>query len=141
MGIDLKSKRIERGWAKAEKRGLANLHFWKAEAREFLEATPKGTCWNEICFLFLDPWPKERHHKRRLLQRPFLDLLAKKSSLDGHLYFRTDYEPFFRWTAEQLKAHPEWKLGEDLPWIHEHGSYFQDASKTWKSLVAVRQSN
>ena len=140
VGIDLKSKRIAKGLEKAAKRNLQNLYFWKAEAREFLKATPQRRKWDLICLLFLDPWPKEKHHKKRLIQPAFLDLLADKSAPDARLFFRTDHKPFFDWTREQLEHHPDWEIQKDVPWIHEHGSYFQNFMDSWNSLVGIRNS-
>lgn len=140
VGIDLKSKRIEKGVGKAEKRGLENLYFWKAEAREFLAATPVKWKWDILCFFFLDPWPKDRHQKKRLIQPAFLDLLAEKSATDARIFFRTDHKPFFDWTREHLERHPRWKIDANAHWIHEHGSYFQNFMESWNSLVGIRSN-
>ena len=52
---------------------------------------------------FPDPWPKKKHHKRRMLQRPRTDLLAKKLAPGGYLYFATDWQEYAESALEELK--------------------------------------
>ena len=68
VGIDLISWRIRKGNDKKSKRGLRNLHFYKAELGEFLEALPNSIKFERTILLFPDPWPKARHHRRRMVQ-------------------------------------------------------------------------
>jgi tRNA (guanine-N7-)-methyltransferase len=51
-----------------------------------------------INLLFPDPWPKKRHHKRRIVQEPFLQLAASKLATGGALHIATDWENY----AEQI---------------------------------------
>jgi tRNA (guanine-N7-)-methyltransferase len=55
---------------------------------------------------FPDPWPKKRHHKRRLITRPFTDLLARKLSSGAYLYMVTDWADYADWALEELSATP-----------------------------------
>ncbi len=141
VGIDLRTKRIERANRKREKRGLENTVFIKAEAREFLEVMPGTVLFSTVCFLFLDPWPKARHHKKRLIQPGFLDLLASRVVPGGRLYFRTDHDGHFEWTREMIEAHGCWAHDPGNPWLFENRTYFQDFMASWKSLVARRTSD
>ena len=125
VGIDLITKRIEKANAKMDKRGLNNLLFYKAEAREFITHMPESTRVNNTFLMFPDPWPKHKHHKRRLIQPSFLELLAKKTRPSGHLFFRTDHSPYFEWTKELLEQSSYWQL-VDQPLPFDHSSYFQD---------------
>ena len=47
-----------------------------------------------VHIFFPDPWPKKKHHKRRLLKKSFLDLLESKLSLSGYVHLATDWEPY-----------------------------------------------
>ena len=85
---------------------LRNLYIIEWYALEVLanqinDATIKG-----FHIFFPDPWPKQRHHKRRLMQRPNTDLLAQKLIPGGYLYFVTDWEPYALSAKEELDATP-----------------------------------
>ena len=83
IGIDLKSKRIEKGNKKLNRGGHGNLAFMKAEFTEFLDALPTDVRLGKIFFLFPDPWPKARHYHHRMIQTATLDALAAKSAPDA----------------------------------------------------------
>jgi len=138
LGLDLVSQRVRKANAKAQKAQLANLHFIKAEAIECLEAWPQGVEIKECFMLFPDPWPKKRHHKKRMVQADFLDMLAHRSSPSAPFYFRTDHAAYFNWTRDVLQAHPRWRMDESRPWPFEHPSFFQNLMESWHSLIAVK---
>ena len=54
---------------------------------------------------FPDPWPKHRHHKRRLIQEDFLNKLADKTTHDGYLHIATDWEDYAKHCQEVLMKH------------------------------------
>ena len=78
VGVDLITKRIEKAQTKAAKR-FWKTFFFKVEANE-LEYLPTDFIIDQIYIMFPDPWPKNKHFKRRLIQHDFLQLLAKVSS-------------------------------------------------------------
>ena len=57
---------------------------------------------NGIHIFFPDPWPKKRHHKRRMVQRPRTDLMAQKLASTGYLYFVTDIVEYAEFALEEL---------------------------------------
>ena len=59
-----------------------------------------------IHVFFPDPWPKKRHHKRRLVKRPFTDLLATRLKPGGYLYMVTDWQDYADWALAELGATP-----------------------------------
>ena len=75
--------------------------------------------------MYPDPWPKSKHHKRRLIQGAFLDLLASKTIHNGLLYFMTDHEPYFKWSLLKIEQSSKWNI-VDLAWPHNAFSYFSD---------------
>ena len=137
VGIDLCTQRISQGKKKQERANLDNLHFIKAEACEFLEALPNDVVLDQIFILFPDPWPKNRHHKNRLIQQNVLELLAHKSLLGAKMYFRTDHEAYFEWTTKEIAKSPFWQLC-DADWPFEEESVFQKKMGFYQSLVAIR---
>ncbi len=73
----------------AARRGLANLRVYDGDALELLAALPPTTL-DAVYIFFPDPWPKKRHHKRRLVQGELLDLLATRLKRHGRIRFATD---------------------------------------------------
>ena len=53
-----------------------------------------------------DPWPKAKHHRRRLFQEPFLRALVRVLKPGGELLFKTDHDEYFEWSQEHLEAFP-----------------------------------
>ena len=138
VGIDLVSKRIRKACAKAEKWELPNLLFFKAELTEFLEALPGPVRFDMTVFLFPDPWPKARHHRRRMVQPHTLDALGARTDPGGLLCFRSDNADYCEWTRAMLEEHPLWDRDGTAAWPHEHGTYFQEFMDAYVSLVARR---
>lgn len=138
LGIDLISWRIRKCLNKRDKRGLENLHFYKADLNEFLEVLPESIRFEQTVLLFPDPWPKARHHRRRMVQTAFLDEVAKRTDPGGRFCFRSDDRPYFDWTVEHLEAHPDWRIDHTAEWPHEEDTYFQDLMEEYFSVLAVR---
>ena len=102
--------------------GLTNLRVVQHDAVEVLrEMIPAGSLAG-IHIYFPDPWPKKRHHKRRLIQPPLVALLASRLAPGGYLHLATDWEeyagqmlqvlaaePLLRNTAEGYAPRPEWR--------------------------------
>lgn len=135
VGIDLISKRIQKSNNKKDSFGRNNLFFYKAEANEFLHFKPLNIKIRNIFILFPDPWPKKRHHKRRLIQNEFLDLLKLHVCDKSLIYFRTDHLDYFKWTEEKFQNSENWKIIGDK-WPFEHETFFQNLLPNYKSLVA-----
>ncbi|MBQ7970244.1 MAG: tRNA (guanosine(46)-N7)-methyltransferase TrmB, partial [Treponema sp.] len=72
------------------------------DALEVLEQMIGDNSVNGFHIFFPDPWPKKRHHKRRLLQRPRTNLLAQKLAPEGYLYFVTDWFEYAEFALEEL---------------------------------------
>jgi tRNA (guanine-N7-)-methyltransferase len=138
-GIDLISWRIRKGNEKKAKRGLQNLHFYKAELSEFLGALPAAIRFDRTVLLFPDPWPKAKHHRRRMVQSSFLDEVSRRTDRGGEFCFRSDDRPYFDWTLEHLSEHPEWEIDEAAQWPYESETYFQGLMDEYYSVVAKRK--
>ena len=136
IGIDLIAGRIDKANAKKYKRNLPRLFFIKAELNEFLEVLAPAVRFQAVIFLFPDPWPKARHHKKRMIQLPLLKSLAERMTDSGALYFRTDDRNYFEWTEEHLAESSYWQIAKDRSWLHEEATYFQDLMDGYYSLIA-----
>jgi len=135
VGIDIVGERVERAGRKRDRAKLANLAFFHAEARLFLQSIPPGARIAEIFVLFPDPWPKLRHRKHRIMQPGFLAAVAEHAAPDCRLYFRTDFGPYFEDTLEVVRSHPRWALAADA-WPFEYETVFQKRAPSYQSLVA-----
>lgn len=89
-----------------EAANLRNLRVICHDAVEVLQQqlAPASIALTHI--FFPDPWPKKRHHKRRLIQPPFVELLAKALAPGGTLRLATDWEPYAQHMREVIDASP-----------------------------------
>ena len=99
LGIEVHRPGVGRLLLQLDQRDLHNVRVVCRDAVEVLERCLDGSCLDEILILFPDPWPKKRHHKRRLIQPPFVSLLAERLKSGGVLRVATDWEPY---AAEML---------------------------------------
>ena len=95
---------------------LDNLRLWPKDVRLLLPAFPGGAI-ARVFVLFPDPWPKARHHKRRLIARPFLDELARVMAAGAELRLATDDPDYADWMRERLGEHPHFA---PLGWSEAH---------------------
>jgi tRNA (guanine-N7-)-methyltransferase len=84
-----------------DEQALANVRVHQGDAREVVARLPDG-CLDRVFILFPDPWPKARHHKRRIVQADFLAELARKLKPGGRLRFATDWADYADWTLERV---------------------------------------
>ncbi len=82
---------------------LENIRVINADVVELLQNNITVNSLSAVLIWFADPWPKRRHHKRRLIQAPFLKLLAEKISDNGELNIATDWQPYAKHIQETVK--------------------------------------
>ena len=139
LGIDIAGGRLARARRKTDRAGLDNVSWIQAEAQLFLECVAEAIRFSRVFILFPDPWPKKRHHKHRLVQVRFLDLLAEVCAPDAALYFRSDHFPYVDQAREAIQASRMWQLRPQNPWPWEQPSVFQNLATGYRSLAAVRR--
>jgi len=93
---------------KAESLQLTNLWVAQRDVNELLAGLPEAAL-STVYLFFPDPWPKARHHKRRLFQPPLLAALARVVVRHGHLWAATDSEDYARWMLEAAASAPDWR--------------------------------
>ena len=102
VGIEKYSSVLLRAIQKMEEEELPNLRFIRMDAEDIVKVFGEGEV--DLIYLnFSDPWPKDRHAKRRLPSREFLgryDIILKKG---GKLEFKTDNRPLFDFAVEELE--------------------------------------
>lgn len=89
-----------------EQQQLANLRVIQHDAVEVVQHMIAPRSLAGVHLFFPDPWPKARHHKRRIVQPPFIKLLASRVAPGGYLHFATDWEPYAQWMLEVLSSEP-----------------------------------
>lgn len=90
----------------AERGGLTNIRVANGDAIILLREMLTPDSLDGLRVYFPDPWPKKRHHKRRLIQPDFLTLAATRLRPGALLHCATDWEPYAEQMLEVLTAHP-----------------------------------
>ena len=121
LGIEVHKPGVGKLLGEIKKRDLKNLYIIEYDALDVLEYMVGDNCVNGFHIFFPDPWPKKRHHKRRLVQRPKTDLFAQKLAPGGYIYFVTDIEEYAEFALEELENTPHLKnrykgFAEPQPW-------------------------
>jgi len=88
-----------------EQASLSNVRLHVGDARDLLAALPDAAL-DRVYILFPDPWPKARHHKRRLIQAETVTELARVMKPDARLRFASDWADYVDWTLERMIAAP-----------------------------------
>ena len=86
--------------------GLTNLHIIQHDAVEVLKQMIRDQSLAGLHIFFPDPWPKKRHHKRRLVQPALVTLLAQKLAADGYIHLATDWAEYAHQMLAVLQAEP-----------------------------------
>ena len=86
--------------------GIANVRVISTDAVQVLEQHIADDALNAVCLFFPDPWPKKRHHKRRIVQPPFITLLASRLAPGAYFHTATDWKEYAEWMLEVLRAEP-----------------------------------
>ncbi len=108
VGIEKYSSVLFRAVQKMEEEEQTNLKFLRMDAEDVAKVFGPGEV--ELIYLnFSDPWPKDRHAKRRLPSREFLARYARILRADGRLEFKTDNRELFDFALEEL-APAGWEL-------------------------------
>ncbi len=108
IGIEKYSTVLLRAVQKMEAQELSNVRLIRMEAEEICEVFDKGEV-AKIYLNFSDPWPKDRHAKRRLPSRQFLARYHEILAADGRIEFKTDNAQLFDFALEEI-APAGWKL-------------------------------
>ncbi|ELP69107.1 tRNA (guanosine(46)-N7)-methyltransferase TrmB [Streptomyces turgidiscabies] len=93
----------------ADQQGLTNIRVANGDAIILLREMLTPDSLDGLRVYFPDPWPKKRHHKRRLIQPEFLDLVAGRLRPGAVVHCATDWEPYAEQMLDVLDAHPEFE--------------------------------
>lgn len=144
IGIEWASKYLRLALDRGQKRRLTNLRLVRADAREFIEFFVPAAAVRVFHLYFPDPWPKKRHHKRRLFNASFLDEVARTLEPGGRLRLATDHEDYFAAMQEVLAADLRFREVE-ADWGEVKTNYEEKYLRAGKSIhrrvVALAESS
>jgi len=107
LGIEVHAPGVGSLLKQVEERALTNVRVVTHDAVEVLRDMVPPDSLAAIHVFFPDPWPKKRHHKRRLLQPEFAALAASRLAPGGHLHVATDWQEYAEHVLEVLSAVPQ----------------------------------
>jgi tRNA (guanine-N7-)-methyltransferase len=106
LGIEVYCPGIGRLLRGIEERGLGNIRVSTRDAMGVLEHQLPPCSLHEVLLFFPDPWPKKRHHKRRLVQAPFVELVVSRLVEGGRFHLATDWQDYAEHMLDVLQASP-----------------------------------
>ena len=104
IGIEVHAPGVGRLLSAAADKKLANLRIYMADAVDVLQDCFADNSISRFQLYFPDPWHKKKHHKRRIVQPAFLDLIASRMSTGGIVHFATDWQPYAEQMMELLES-------------------------------------
>ena len=117
LGVELVSKYYRLVGRRAQRRGLSNVAVARGEALYLLSAVLPAGFARAVHVYFPDPWPKTRHHRRRLFDPETVDLVLGLLEPGGELFFATDFLDYGETVAEILAGFPGLELTRhEGPW-------------------------
>jgi len=109
IGIDVHPPGIGTLLKEIRDRDIPNLKVMQGDAVQVLDSCFTDASLDRIQIYFPDPWHKKRHHKRRLIQAPFVEKLAGKLRQGGILHLATDWENYAEQMMEVMSALPQFR--------------------------------
>lgn len=106
LGIEVHTPGVGSLLKQIDERGLTNVRIVQHDAVEVLRDMIGEGALGGVHVFFPDPWPKKRHHKRRLIQSPFVALLASRLKPGGYLHLATDWHDYAEQMLRVLDAEP-----------------------------------
>ena len=106
LGVEMHLPGVGALLRRIDAQGVANVRVVRRDAVEVVEHLLPLASLAGIHVYFPDPWPKKRHHKRRLLQPPFVHALARRLAPGGYLHVATDWQPYAEEILATLSAEP-----------------------------------
>ena len=114
VGIEVHRPGVGHALMLAAAAGINNLRVIRHDAVAVIRDHVPDSTLSRVQIYFPDPWPKARHHKRRIVQRAFTDLLWHKLRAGGEIHCATDWEHYAAWMRDVFAGDPKWQnLGGD----------------------------
>ena len=104
IGIEVHEPGVGQLLMALEEHAIENVRIFCGDAVPFLQNRIAADSLAGVRIYFADPWPKKRHHKRRLIQPAFVDQLARCIKKDGLLHMATDWQPYAEHILEVMQS-------------------------------------
>ena len=124
IGSEVFENGVARLTAEIARTGLGNIRIFPDDARVLLDALAPDSL-GRVFILFPDPWPKTRHHKRRLVSTATLDRLAVLMRKGAELRLATDDRDYLAWMLERATGHP------DFAWLARGPADWRERPADW----------
>ena len=124
IGSEVFENGVARLVGEIARRNLGNIRIFADDARLLLDRLPPGSL-GRVFILFPDPWPKRRHHKRRLVAPATLDRLSAIMQPGAELRLATDDRDYLAWMLEHVTAHP------DFTWLARRPADWRERPLDW----------
>jgi len=109
IGIEVHRPGVGHLLQELDKQVLNNVRIFNEDAVKVLRDCLPDNCLDRLLLFFPDPWHKKRHHKRRIVQAEFIELLARKLKPGGILHMATDWENYAQHMLEVLERAPAFR--------------------------------
>ncbi|MFW5729671.1 MAG: tRNA (guanosine(46)-N7)-methyltransferase TrmB, partial [Spirochaetota bacterium] len=106
LGVEVYRPGVGKLLHEIERRGLSNIRIIQDDAVEVLRSVIVEPLFDGMYIFFPDPWPKKRHHKRRLLRPGIVEILRERLRMGGYLYVTTDRQDYAQQILSVLEATP-----------------------------------
>lgn len=124
LGAEVFENGVVKLLGEVERQKLQNVRLFVEDARLLLAALPEAAL-ARVFILFPDPWPKLRHHKRRMVSAETLDRLAFVMADEAELRLATDDRAYLAWMLERAAAHP------DFEWLARGPGDWRERPPDW----------
>ena len=104
IGVEVHQPGIGALLQSIQEQNITNIRLYYADARDVLSTDVPDESLDRVQIFFPDPWPKKRHHKRRIIQTPFVETLLPKIKQGGVIHTATDWEPYAEHMLEVLSG-------------------------------------
>ncbi len=121
LGLEISMPSLRRGARKLSIAGVTNARIIQGDSQKILWLLCKPQSISEVTINFPDPWPKARHHHRRLINEKFLHLLGTRMKSGGLLDIATDHDDYAAEITHSLLQSPYYESRLDEPFVFESG--------------------
>lgn len=137
IGIEMYSSVLYRAIEKRQETELPNLYFIRMDARNLRDVFAPSEI-SRIYLNFSDPWPKERHAKRRLTSPRFLEIYDEILEKDGVICFKTDNRNLFDYSLETIQDTHPWQLKDVTFDLHDSPYAAQNVMTEYEEKFSSR---
>lgn len=131
LGVERLLGRVKKVCKKLTRRRLENMQVLRLDSRYVVEWLLPRASVTRLHLLCPDPWPKLRHHRRRLVRAEFIEAVQRVLVPGGEFLFMTDHEEYFQWVAEKVAAFGKFEV---LEWTEDTFFYPKtDFQEQWES--------